>query len=38
MVVGPYHLIDITKRLNFASNMALKGHFGDLKHTFKIKG
>jgi hypothetical protein len=27
MGVGPYHLNDITKRLNFSSNMALKGHF-----------
>jgi hypothetical protein len=38
MGVGPYHLIDIKKRSYFASNMALKGHFGDLKHTLKRKG
>ena len=35
MVVGPYHLIDITKRLNSVSNIALKGHFWGEKYPFK---
>ena len=38
MRIGAYHLIDITlNRLNFASNMALKGHFWGEKYLFKAR-
>ena len=38
MGVGPQeHLDIIDKTFKKASNEALKGHFGDQKHTFKRK-
>ena len=37
MGVGPQEHLDIIKRLKNASNKALEGHLGSLKHTFKRK-